>query len=778
MVGRDDELARLTSLIDGGAGGGALVAGPAGVGKSRLAAECLLRAGGAGLPTARATATRSAAQLPFGAVAALLPAEEGTGSIAGHDQAGYLRQCCDAFERRGEGKRLVLLVDDAHLLDDASATLVHRLAETRSAFVLATVRTGEAAPDAVAALWKDELVERLDLPGLAVDTIETLLTTALGGPVEPATLARLAARCQGNVLFLRELILGAVQSGALAEDGGHWRLVGPPMPSERLTELIEARLGHLSPGERTVLETVALGEPLGPAELAAVDTSVLEGLERQELLASRLDGQGLVVRMAHPLYGEVLRRTLPASRARELTIALADAVEAAGMAGRNDILRVATWRLASGEPVRPELVLPAGAEARARHDFPLAERLLRAGIDAGAGFEAEVLLAEVLMLQARYDDAVELLDALADAAGTHEDRARVALMRIDSLAFCGRAEEAVVALLEAGAAFPEPAWVDELAVRQAMFAVVGGFTDLAVEILEPLLPRLTGEALVTGCILGTIAYGLQGRLAEALEAHELGLATHRSLGRAHMIFDPAMTTMLGIRAHIYAGDLAAAEAMAEANHAEAQAAGRLEPQAWFAGVCAQACLAQGRIGRALRWAQESESMLRPLGRKIYYHVVARQLVEALAGAGDAAAAEEARARSDAGSVPMMRWEEGDFLRVRAWIAVARGDMPEALRLLDEGGGARRVRRRSGDRVGGPPRPGPPGPRRRRRRPPRRAGPGHRGIAGNGSGGPRPGPRGPGPRRARGRRRWLRGDRGPAARRRGGRRCRPRLAQGR
>jgi hypothetical protein len=39
------------------------------VGKSRLATECLVDAARAGLPTARAAATRSAAHLPFGAFA-------------------------------------------------------------------------------------------------------------------------------------------------------------------------------------------------------------------------------------------------------------------------------------------------------------------------------------------------------------------------------------------------------------------------------------------------------------------------------------------------------------------------------------------------------------------------------------------------------------------------------------------------------------------------------------------------------------------------------------
>ncbi len=72
----------------------------------------------------------------------------------------------DAIVGLGKGRPLALLVDDAHLLDDASATLVHQLASTRSAFVVLTVRSESPAPDPVVALWKDELAERIDLSPL------------------------------------------------------------------------------------------------------------------------------------------------------------------------------------------------------------------------------------------------------------------------------------------------------------------------------------------------------------------------------------------------------------------------------------------------------------------------------------------------------------------------------------------------------------------------------------------------------------------------------------
>jgi hypothetical protein len=43
-----------------------------------------------------------------------------------------------ALVREGGARRLVLLVDDAHLLDDVSATLVYQLVRAHAVFVIAT----------------------------------------------------------------------------------------------------------------------------------------------------------------------------------------------------------------------------------------------------------------------------------------------------------------------------------------------------------------------------------------------------------------------------------------------------------------------------------------------------------------------------------------------------------------------------------------------------------------------------------------------------------------
>ena len=88
LVGRAAELHRLHDLVAGSDSPGVMIAGPAGVGKTRLALEALRLAEAAGMGTARVTATRAAAALPFGALAPLIRI---AGTVAGLITASPLR---------------------------------------------------------------------------------------------------------------------------------------------------------------------------------------------------------------------------------------------------------------------------------------------------------------------------------------------------------------------------------------------------------------------------------------------------------------------------------------------------------------------------------------------------------------------------------------------------------------------------------------------------------------------------------------------------------------
>src|SRR5215471_4518420 len=160
LMSREAELGRILAKLKTPEPAAFILAGETGVGKTRLASEVARAAAAQGFATARAVASRSAAAIPFGPFARFLPEAE---SLPG-DLLGLLRQVSGALlEQAGPERKLLLVVDDAQLLDDGSAVLVHQLVQEETCSVLASVRTPGPAPDPVTALWKDGLAERIDL---------------------------------------------------------------------------------------------------------------------------------------------------------------------------------------------------------------------------------------------------------------------------------------------------------------------------------------------------------------------------------------------------------------------------------------------------------------------------------------------------------------------------------------------------------------------------------------------------------------------------------------
>jgi hypothetical protein len=144
-----------------------------------------------------------------------------------------------------------------------SAVLVHQLVLRRAARVVLTLRTGETAPDAVTALWKDGHLSRLELQPLAPDETATLVEGTLGGPVDSLAVRRLWSITQGNALYLRQLVDGELEASRLHQVAGVWLWSGEPKLSPGLVELVSARIGQLPDELSDVVEVLAFGEPLG-----------------------------------------------------------------------------------------------------------------------------------------------------------------------------------------------------------------------------------------------------------------------------------------------------------------------------------------------------------------------------------------------------------------------------------------------------------------------------------------------------------------------------------
>src|SRR5688500_12797209 len=134
FVARERELGQIDSAFDGGTLGGLVIAGTAGAGKSRLARVALDRLTARGHRVESFAATRAIASIPYGCLAPLLPEHW----VASGSGVGALRALGRQVAEWGGRAQVVIAVDDAHQLDEASAAALSHLATHRLAFVLAT----------------------------------------------------------------------------------------------------------------------------------------------------------------------------------------------------------------------------------------------------------------------------------------------------------------------------------------------------------------------------------------------------------------------------------------------------------------------------------------------------------------------------------------------------------------------------------------------------------------------------------------------------------------
>jgi hypothetical protein len=402
LVGRSDEISQLKASISGRRG--AVIIGPAGVGKTALAGVGIEFARDVGMSVALVAGTEAARPYAFGAFASLLHRDSDL--VGPESHADQLRRYMHELLDDAGQRPLLVFVDDAHLLDDGSASLVHQLSQAGAATVLACVlssgRAGQPGVDPMVVLWKDYGAARIELGPLDGEAIEDLLLAVLGGPVDTVSLRQLAERSLGDPLFLHELVAGALASGSLRDEAGIWRLRGGLLPTARLVDMVTTRLGTLSETERHALELTALGEPLAqPALDQLADAAAIEALEDGGLISSRMDGRRLQVCLAHPVYGDVVRAGINPRRRRVLARELA---EASRGRRQDDTLLLASLRLVGGDG-SSELLLAGAKAACERRDYELTERMARAAVDSGEGFEARLLAAEATHRSGRHEQA-------------------------------------------------------------------------------------------------------------------------------------------------------------------------------------------------------------------------------------------------------------------------------------------------------------------------------------------------------------------------------------
>jgi DNA-binding CsgD family transcriptional regulator len=680
LVGRREELALCDQALTAPGMSGVVLAGAAGVGKTRLAREALADAEAKGWVARWAVATRAAASIPFGALAHLLP---GVG-VAGGDRLELFRGAAAGLVKGAGGRGLALGVDDAHLLDDSSAALVHQLAATASGFVVVTVRSGAPVPDSVVALWKDGLAERVEVQALGRGEVDQLVSAGLGGQVDGTTLRDLWQLTRGNPMFVRELVLGGLGSGSLRQAGDVWRWEGPMTAAPRLLELVQARLGRLDPEERELLELLAFGEPLGGALERIVAAPVLAAAERKGLLSVEEVGRRVEVRPAHPLYGEVVRTQASPLRVRVIHGRLADAVEATGARRAGDLLRILTWRLGAGIAAPRDQLALAARQAMALFDYELAERLARAAVDAGGGLAAEYLVGEALLGSGRVEEAEMVLGGVAPRGATDVERTQLAITRAFTLYWAlNLPGKARAVLQQARAAVTDPGCRDELAIAHAGYELYGGSCTRALREVAGTLEQPDGDdrTVLQALVVATPALFYVGHSDQAIAAAHRGLELARRLGddAAAPWWQLQLSANLG-NAYLTGGRLEEAEALAEKGYERALGQPWPVEKAIWAGWRGQVARARGRPRTALHWLREAAATGRVDVPLPFMPVILGELAHSSALLGDLPAADAALAEAERFTAESARVFQLWVALARPWVAAARGELSSAVAL--------------------------------------------------------------------------------------------------
>ena len=380
-VGRADERRVLRERFDAaaaGSGGLVLIAGEAGIGKTRLITEVcrdvsvdpgatVLMGGchdgevGAYAPFVEAL-NDWLRSTPVNEVARVLGAEAAViGRLApavhailtdlapladlGPDEAeARLNDAIGQVLTRMTVERpAVLVLDDLHWADAATVSLlrvVARKATTMPLLVVGTYRDTDLdrrhpLAEALPLLRREVEPTRLALHGLPAESVRELLERLADHEVPEAFAAMLAEQTDGNPFFLREMLIHLTDVGALRFEEGVWVAsadIANAIP-EGVREVVGRRLSQLSETAQKLLGVGALFEVAFPldvaAEVAKIDEdealdAVDEALEAQIVLGTEVFDHYV---FSHALFRQTLVGELNPSRQVRAHRAIAEALD-------------------------------------------------------------------------------------------------------------------------------------------------------------------------------------------------------------------------------------------------------------------------------------------------------------------------------------------------------------------------------------------------------------------------------------------------------------------
>jgi tetratricopeptide (TPR) repeat protein len=383
LLGRDSQLDALRQAAAGvaaGRGQAMLVAGDAGIGKSRLVRELAAQLEQDGWVVRQGDCFERDQALPYGPVAELLrhtlgseppPAVVEQLGLRAVDLARVLPELTRVLPSDRESVRTdpeqdrwrlfhvvnevlgeaasrapaLLIVEDVHWADDASLDLLHSFARTlarRRVLLLLTYRSDEvhrALRKLLDSLERERLARELRLAPLEPIDVDGMLRATLGLGRSPRRefLEQVNSLTEGNPFFIEELVRTLIADGQLIRSRGMWTWaasVAELRVPQTVLAAVQRRSEQLTDGAHQVLEMAAVvGQRFEFALLGA-----LLGLDEAHLIASikELIGAGLVVEVSadqlafrHALTREAILTQLLARERRLLHQRVAETMEQA-----------------------------------------------------------------------------------------------------------------------------------------------------------------------------------------------------------------------------------------------------------------------------------------------------------------------------------------------------------------------------------------------------------------------------------------------------------------
>ena len=496
-----------------------IMAGP-GIGKSAVTDAVTDRLAGT-MSILRIHASSALAGVPFGVLTPYtgdLTAEESVSPVA------VLRSMWSYFEKlKGAGSSPVLLaVDDAHHLDDASAGVLAEVISAGWATVVAAARPRPGLPQPLDQLWYDGLAERVDLRPLNHEQIEEVLAHILDGTVPGATVDAIWNASGGNPRLLDALLHDAAEAGVLAKRNGIWMLLGElPADGARLAAVVAKDHLRRGPEEQEALKLIALAGPVG--------RKVIEDISGAAVVRSLLDQQMIVeapgipaeLSMWNGLFAGAIRNTVSVSRSLQLLEKVKAHQNPTLLQGEGR-LRSVEWALECGIRVSDEEMLAAAKEALLRFRNHSARSIAARIHHPPLVPLAQAIQARALYNEGAYADAAALLDGCWLPLADDTEGPAVLMLRVSAHQALGRSVGVVADDVERHSALSggEDSWQEELLHLLQLGA------DVNVPALEDAVngmrTRRTGtageplRALAEGLLAHALASA--GRPVEGLEA--------------------------------------------------------------------------------------------------------------------------------------------------------------------------------------------------------------------------------------------------------------------